>query len=212
MTDYQELIMAVRAGDDEAACEISDNLLAAQVLPLEIIDNGLLVAMDEIGRLFKEEEIYIPEVMMAAQTVSVVIDKLKPLLNADIVSKGKVVIGTVKGDMHDIGKDLVALLLSSNGFEVINLGTDVSPEQFIAAAQEHNADIVALSALLTITMVNMGETIKAFADAGLRDKYNIIVGGAPVDNEYAQEINADGYSEDAAGAVDLCRLLIGGQK
>jgi len=179
---------------------------------MDIIDNGLLVAMDEIGRLFKEEEIYIPEVMMAAQTVSFVIEKIKPLLNADIVSKGKVVIGTVKGDLHDIGKDLVALLLSSNGFEVINLGTDVDSEQFIAAAQEHNADIVALSALLTITMVNMGETIKAFANAGLRDKYKIIIGGAPVDNEYAQEISADGYSEDAAGAVDLCRLIIGGKK
>ena len=212
MVDYQELIMAVRDGDDEAACEISDNLLAAKVAPMDIIDNGLLVAMDEIGRLFKEEEIYIPEVMMAAQTVSFVIEKIKPLLNADIVSKGKVVIGTVKGDLHDIGKDLVALLLSSNGFEVINLGTDVDSEQFIAAAQEHNADIVALSALLTITMVNMGETIKAFANAGLRDKYKIIIGGAPVDNEYAQEISADGYSEDAAGAVDLCRLIIGGKK
>ena len=164
--------------------------------------------MEEIGRLYKEEEIFIPEMMMAAQAVTEVINTLKPHMPAGSGSRGAIVIGTVEGDIHDIGKNLVALLLYSNGYTVHDLGNNVAPDEFVAAAQEYNADIVALSALLTTTMENMDHTIEAFTEAGLRDKVKIIIGGAPVTGEYAEEIGADGYSDDAQGAVELAGRLL----
>ncbi|MCL1976015.1 MAG: corrinoid protein [Firmicutes bacterium] len=202
--DYKSIIMAVIEGEEEQAAELAQKLLSYGAAPLEIIDYGLIPAMAQVGRLFKDGEIYVPEVMMAASVVSFVIERLKPLLAGEISHKGTVVLGTVKGDLHDIGKNLVALLLENNGFKVVDLGADVPPQAFIEAVAIHDPQIVGLSALLTTTMPQMAATIRAFAEAGCRDKVKIIIGGAPVSYGYAAEIAADGYAEDAIGAVDLC--------
>ena len=206
--DYQPIIDAVINGEDDEAQIYAQNLLADGAAPLEIIDCGLIPAMAQVGRLFKEGGMYVPEVMMAAVVVTGVVAKLKPLLAGEINYKGTVVLGTVKGDLHDIGKNLVALLLENNGFKVIDLGADVPPQAFIEAAASHAAQIVGLSALLTTTMPQMAETVRAFEQAGCRDKVKIIIGGAPVTQGYATEIAADGYAEDAVGAVELCQNLI----
>lgn len=208
MVDYQELHDAVLEGEEDDALQQAQLLLDQGISPMEIINDGLIQAMGVVGRLFKEEELFLPEVMMSAEAVSSTIEMLQPYITGNMQSKGTIVIGTVKGDIHDIGKNLVALLLSSNGYTVHDLGSDVSPESFVAAATEHSADIVALSALLTTTMVNMDTTIKFFIEAGLRDKVKIIIGGAPVSAEYAAEIEADGYSEDAQGAVELVGKIL----
>jgi len=206
---YQKLTAAVLEGEEDSVFDATSALLENGVNPLEIINQGLIGAMDEVGQLFKEGELFVPEVMMAAQTVSAAIDRLKPLLKeGDQPYLATVVIGTVKGDLHDIGKNLVALLLENSGFAVINLGVDVSSQKFIDAVVDYNAQIVAMSALLTTTMLQMEETINAFAAAGMRDKVKIIVGGAPLSNEFANSIGADGYSEDALGAVRLCKQLM----
>jgi len=206
--DYQPIIKAVLNGDDDAALEYAQDIMAIGAAPLEIIDGGLLPAMAQVGRLFKEGEIYVPEVMMAAAVVSGVIARLKPLLAGEISNKGTVVLGTVKGDLHDIGKNLVALLLENNGFEVIDLGADIEPQAFVEAAARHGAKIVGLSALLTTTMPQMAKTVRAFEESGSREKVKIIIGGAPVTEMYAKEIAADGYAEDAVGAVELCHSLL----
>ncbi len=208
MNEYQKIYDAIIEGDEDKALEEAKTLLAQGVPPIDIINQGLITAMEEIGRLYKEEEIFIPEMMMAAQAVTEVINTLKPHMPAGSGSRGAIVIGTVEGDIHDIGKNLVALLLYSNGYTVHDLGNNVAPDEFVAAAQEYNADIVALSALLTTTMENMDHTIEAFTEAGLRDKVKIIIGGAPVTVEYAEEIGADGYSDDAQGAVELAGRLL----
>ena len=208
MNEYQKIYDAIIEGDEDKALEEAKTLLAQGVPPIDIINQGLITAMEEIGRLYKEEEIFIPEMMMAAQAVTEVINTLKPHMPAGSGSRGAIVIGTVGGDIHDIGKNLVALLLYSNGYTVHDLGNNVAPDEFVAAAQEYNADIVALSALLTTTMENMDHTIEAFTEAGLRDKVKIIIGGAPVTGEYAEEIGADGYSDDAQGAVELAGRLL----
>ena len=208
MTDYRKIFDAVLDGDDDIAQKEAKDLLGKGVAPMELINEGLLAAMEEVGRLFKADELFIPEVMMSAQTVQGVIEMIKPQLEGNAVSRGVVVIGTVKGDLHDIGKNLVSLLLSSNGYTVHDLGNDVAPEDFVAAAKEHKADVVALSALLTTTMINMDATINAFKSAGDRDRVKIIIGGAPVDQTYADEIGADGYAEDAQGAVELANSLL----
>ncbi len=208
---YDKIIAAVLSGDTEMAAAEAKLLTDNGVDPLQVIDQGLIVAMGEVGRLFKENEIFVPEVMMSAHTVTMVIEQLKPLLKEERASLGTIIIGTVKGDLHDIGKNLVALLLANNGFKVIDLGNDVSPERFVSEAKANNCDIIALSALLTTTMINMDATIKAFNDADYRQQVKIIIGGAPVTADYAVEINADGYSEDAASAVDLCKHLMQNQ-
>jgi len=208
MEQYELLIKAVMDGDQEAAIVAKDNLLAAGAKPLVIIERGLVAAMNDVGLLFKEGEIFVPEVIMASNCVLEIIEQLKLLIGGQAISKGTVVIGTVKGDLHDIGKNLVRLLLESNGFRVVDLGADVAPERFIAAAQAESADIVALSALLTTTMLNMRAAIEAFTEAGCRDRLKIIVGGAPVSPEFAAQIGADGYAENAAEAVALCQSLL----
>lgn len=206
---YQKLSAAVLEGEEEAVFEATSALLENGAPPLEIINHGLIGAMDEVGQLFKEGELFVPEVMMAAETVSAAIDRLKPLLKeGDQPYLATVVIGTVKGDLHDIGKNLVALLLENSGFAVVNLGVDISAQQFIDAVVEKNAQIVAMSALLTTTMLQMEETVRAFEAAGMREKVKIIVGGAPLSQDFANMIGADGYSEDALGAVRLCKKLM----
>jgi len=165
--------------------------------------------MDAVGRDFKAGELFVPEVLIAARAMRAGMDILKPLLaEADVPSAGKYAVGTVKGDLHDIGKNLVRMMIEGGGFEVLDLGVDVSPEGFVEAVRENQPDIIGLSALLTTTMTNMKAVIEALEEAGLRDSVKIMIGGAPVTDAYAQEIGADGYAADAATAVDIARELM----
>lgn len=185
------------------------SLIDAGVAPLDIINDGLINGMNIVGPKFKAGEMFVPEVLMSAKAMAAGVELVKPLIaSEDMPSLGKVVIGTVKGDLHDIGKNLVGMMLESTGFTVINLGIDIPPEKFLEAAKENNADIVAMSALLTTTMLAMKETIDLFVEAGMRDKVKMIVGGAPVSQEFSDEIGADGCSPDAAAACDLCKELL----
>lgn len=177
--------------------------------PETILNQGMVAAMAEVGRLFEEGEYFVPEMLVAARAMQAGLSILKPkLVQADVKAVGKVVAGTVKGDLHDIGKNLVCMMLEGASFEIIDLGSDVSPEKFVEAVQSHNADIVAMSALLTTTMPNMKVTIDALKAAGLRDKVKVMVGGAPVTPEFAREIGADGTAPDASQAVTLAKSLL----
>jgi 5-methyltetrahydrofolate--homocysteine methyltransferase len=175
----------------------------------KILYDGLIPAMAEVGRLFEEGEYYVPEMLIAARAMKAGLAILKPyLVQANVVSAGKVAIATVKGDLHDIGKNLVSLMLEGAGFEIVNLGVDASPDSFVDAVKNHNVDVIAMSALLTTTMVRMKETIEALKTEGLRDQVKVIVGGAPITQAYADEIGADGYAPDASQAVTLTQALL----
>ena len=174
----------------------------------EVLNEAMIPAMAEVGTLFEEGEFFIPEMLVAARTMSAGMEIIKPLLTGSgTASCGKVVIGTVAGDLHDIGKNLVALMLEGNGFEVVDLGADVAPEKFVEAIREHRPQVVALSALVTTTMPAMGKVIEAIAAAGLRDQVKVMVGGAPLSQAYSDSIGADGYSSDANEAVALAKKL-----
>lgn len=176
----------------------------------KILSDGLIAGMMVIGDKFKNNEIFVPEVLIASKATHAGMDVLKPILSeSDIEPIGKVALGTVKEDLHDIGKNLVGMMLEGNGFEVIDLGIDVAPEKFVEAIKEHNVDIVAMSSLITSTLDNLVETIRTIEEAGLRDKVKIMVGGAPVTEEYAKKIGADGYGKDATAAAENARLLLG---
>ena len=175
----------------------------------EILNEGMIAAMAEVGRLFEEGEYFVPEMLIAARAMQKGLEILKPHLSeADVKSSGKVAIGTVKGDLHDIGKNLVAMMLEGAAFEVIDLGTDVSPERFIQAVKENGAQIIAMSALLTTTMPNMKNTIEALKEAGIRDQVKVMIGCAPVTQNYADQIGADGFAEDASRAVAKAKSLL----
>lgn len=183
--------------------------LDAGLEPVAILNEGMIAAMTEVGRRFSEGEYYVPEMLVSARTMQEGLAVLKPyLVQAKVQSAGKVLAGTVRGDLHDIGKNLVCMMLEGAGFEIQDLGTDVPPQRFVEAARASNPDIVALSALLTTTMPNMKATIDALTAAGLRDKVKVIVGGAPVTEGFARQIGADGYAPDATGAVDLAKSLM----
>lgn len=183
--------------------------LASQMPPEEILNEGLIAAMDEVGKRFEAGEYYVPEMLIAARAMQAGLGILKPyMLEKNITAKGKVVMGTVKGDLHDIGKNLVSMMLEGAGFEVLDLGTDVPPEKFVAAAQEYRPNLIGLSALLTTTMQNMKSTIEALSRAGLRGEVKIIIGGAPVTDAYAGTVGADGYAADASRAVSLAKSLV----
>jgi 5-methyltetrahydrofolate--homocysteine methyltransferase len=174
----------------------------------QILNDGMIAAMNHVGKLFEEGEFFVPEMLIAARAMQAGLAILKPYLaQAEVKAAGRVVAGTVKGDLHDIGKNLVCMLLEGAGFEIIDLGTDVAPEKFVQVIQEGRADIVALSALLTTTMPNMKVTIEALKAAGVRDKAKVIIGGAPVTQAYADQIGADGYAPDASRAVALAKSL-----
>jgi len=206
----QELAQAVINGNAPNAKELAQKAIDNGMDPGEVLNQGLIVGMNEVGRRFKANEFYVPEVLIAARAMHAAMDVLKPLLaQSDMEPAGKVIIGTVKGDLHDIGKNLVAMMLEGGGFEVIDLGVDVSPEKFLEAVNEHQPNLVGLSALLTTTMPAMKTTIDALVEAGVRDKVKVMIGGAPVTQRYADEIKADGYAPDAASAVDLARELAG---
>jgi corrinoid protein of di/trimethylamine methyltransferase len=209
MSELEKLHEAVIEGDWKAAAAATEAAIAAGVTPLTIVSGCLVPAMDEVGRRFECEEYFVPEMLLSARAMKASMQIVRPLLVATGAEPiGRVVIGTVKGDLHDIGKNLVASMLEGGGFEVIDLGADVAPERFIEAAASKNANLVALSALLTVTMTSMKTTIDAFQTAGLRDKVKIMVGGAPVTQQYADAIGADGYGESAGAAVALARKLV----
>ena len=176
----------------------------------KLLKEAMIPAMDEVGKLFEQGEFFIPEMLVAARSMSAGMEIIKPKLKeANVETLGVVVVGTAEGDLHDIGKNLVGMMLEGAGFEVHDLGPDVSPEKFIAAVKEFNANIVAISALVTTTMPAMGRTVEAFKAAGIRDQVKIIVGGAPLSQSYAASIGADGYSADATDAVVLAKRLLG---
>jgi 5-methyltetrahydrofolate--homocysteine methyltransferase len=185
--------------------------LAAGIPPATILNEGMIAAMNQVGKLFEEGEFFVPEMLISARAMQAGLAVLKPKLAlADIKATGRVAAGTVKGDLHDIGKNLVCMLLEGAGFEVIDLGTDVAPEKFIEVIKEGKADLIALSALLTTTMPNMRATIEGLKAAGLRDQAKVMIGGAPVTQAYADQIGADGYAPDASRAVALAKSLMGG--
>lgn len=200
---------SVIEGDMTGVTAGVDAALDAGIEAGEILQAGLIPAMAEVGRLFEEGEYYVPEMLVAARAMKTGLERIRPLLvQSGIKPAGKVVVGTVKGDLHDIGKNLVAMMLEGAGFEIKDLGTDVSPEKFVAALKGDSVDLVGLSALLTTTMPMMKSTIRAIIEAGLRDQVKIIVGGAPVTPSYAEEIGADGYAPDASRAVSLAKQLV----
>lgn len=197
-------------GDMNLTKEKVQEAIDAGVAPGEILQEGLVAAMAEVGRLFEEGEYFVPEMLIAARAMKAGLALLKPLLvEADVKPAGKVAAGTVKGDLHDIGKNLVCMMLEGAGFEIVDLGVDVSPEQFLGAVTEQGVGVVAMSALLTTTMPNMKVTVDALKEAGVRDKVKVIIGGAPVTDAYANEIGADGYAPDASRAVALAKSLVG---
>lgn len=204
----QELFNGILNGDNKGVPQKVQTALDAGIDASRILNEGMIAAMAEVGRLFEEGEYYVPEILISARSMQAGLAVLKPhLMQANIKSAGKVVAGTVKGDLHDIGKNLVCMMLEGAGFEIYDLGTDVSPEKFVTFLQEQEVDIVALSALLTTTMPNMKATIEALRQAGLRERVKVIIGGAPVTDSYAQQIGADGYSPDASRAVSLAKSL-----
>ena len=209
MADLKKLYDAILNGDAKTSAAITREALDAGSEPMDLITGYMIPAMNEVGKLFECEEYFVPELLLSGRAMKASMELLRPLLaQKGVEPVGRVVIGTVKGDLHDIGKNLVACMLEGGGFEVIDLGADVAPEVFIAAVKERKAKIVALSALLTVTMNSMRTTIQAFQNAGIRDQVKVMVGGAPVTKQFADEIGADGFSENASAAVALARTLV----
>lgn len=208
MVDLKQLYDAILNGDHKTAVAVTKQALSEGITPMELITKYMSPAMDEVGRLFECEEYFVPELLLSGRAMKAALELLQPLLAASGAEPaGRVVIGTVKGDLHDIGKNLVASMLEGAGFEVHDLGADVAPEKFVAAVQEHKPDLVCLSALLTVTMPGMRDVVEALKNAGLRDQIRVLVGGAPVTSEFANEIGADGYAENAGVAVAAARRL-----
>ena len=200
---------AILQGDRDTAIAETKGALDQGADPVTILNEGMIAAMSEVGRLFEEGEYFVPEMLVAARAMKESLGILKPhLASAEVASAGVVVAGTVQGDLHDIGKNLVCIMLEGAGFEVIDLGTDVSAEQFLHALETHEADLLAMSALLTTTMPRMRSVIEAVEEADLRDRVQIMVGGAPLSEQYAREIDADGFAPDASRAVSLARSLV----
>jgi 5-methyltetrahydrofolate--homocysteine methyltransferase len=209
MSLFEDLQQAIIDGKAPVAKEITERGLKEGLKPHEFFPKAIVPAMDEVGRRMRDCEFFIPEVLIAARAARTATEILRPLLReGSLKSAGTVVCGTVKGDLHDIGKNIVAMMLESAGFRIVDLGVDVSAEKFAAAAREEQANIVALSALLTTTMVNMKAVIDALSAAGLRNKVKVLVGGAPLTDSWAHSIGADGYGKDAPAAVELARTLV----
>ena len=210
MTDLKALHDAVVDGDAKTAKALTDAAVKAGVAPSDLLGKALIPAMDEVGRRFECNEYFVPELLISARAMKGSMEIIRPLLaKSGAQPTGKVAIGTVKGDLHDIGKNLVAAMLEGGGFEIIDLGVDVAPEKFVAAVAEKGANIICLSALLTTTMPSMKDTLAALNAAGIRNKVKVMIGGAPITDAYAKEIGADGYSDNASSAVQLARRLVG---
>jgi 5-methyltetrahydrofolate--homocysteine methyltransferase len=206
----QQIASNLYDGEDETVAELVQKALDQGMSPDEVLQDGLIAGMDEVGRDFKAGELFVPEVLIAARAMHAGMGVLRPLLaESEVPSASKYLIGTVKGDLHDIGKNLVKMMLEGAGFETVDLGTDVEPHTFVAAVREHKPKLVGMSALLTTTMVQMRATVDALEEAGVRESVKIMVGGAPVTEAFAHEIGADAYAPDAATAVDVARELGG---
>jgi corrinoid protein of di/trimethylamine methyltransferase len=212
MERFERIYEAILKGDNKGAVEVAQEAVDGGENPQDLIDRGMIPAMAEVGRRFEDEVYFVPELLLSARAMKGALALLRPLLaeGGGGARMGSVVLGTVQGDLHDIGKNLVAAMLEGAGFEVLDLGADVSPEQFVNAVKEHAAGLVGLSALLTVTMPSMKGTIDALEEAGLRDQVKVLVGGAPLSQEYAEEIHADGYADNAAAAVRMAQQLVGG--
>ncbi len=210
MSDFKALSEAIIAGDTKTAVAETQKSLDAGSNVQDILNKGLIAAMDETGDRFSKGLLFVPQMLRAAKTMQECMKLIEPLLQeGDVTSKGKVLIGTVKGDLHDIGKNLVSMMMEGAGFSITDLGVDVPPEKFAQKAQEVEPDILAMSALLSTTMPAMPQTIEALEKAGIRDKVKVMIGGAPVTEEYARQIRADAYASDAGSAVTRAKKLLG---
>jgi 5-methyltetrahydrofolate--homocysteine methyltransferase len=208
---YGQLSEAVLGGNLKDIKRLTQAALDSGLAPQQVLDQGLLPGMDEVGQRFKVGDMFIPEVLLSARTMAAAMDVLKPLLAGGQSSgRGTVVIGTVQGDLHNIGKNLVAMMLEGAGFTVVDLGIDVKPQAFVDAAKQHKPQLLGMSALLTTTMPRMGDTVRALREAGIRDQIKIMVGGAPVTEDFVKKIGADAYAPNAASAVDIAKELVGG--
>jgi 5-methyltetrahydrofolate--homocysteine methyltransferase len=205
----QDIYDSILSGQNTVTPKAVQSAIDAGVAPAKVLNEGMIAAMAKVGQLFEEGEYYVPEMLVSARAMQSGLAILKPLLKeAKVASAGRVAIGTVKGDLHDIGKNLVAMMLEGAGFEIKDMGTDVTPEKFVEAVKTGGVDVVALSALLTTTMTNMKVTVEALKQAGVREKVKVIIGGAPVTDSFAQQIGADGYAPDASKAVSLAKGLL----
>jgi 5-methyltetrahydrofolate--homocysteine methyltransferase len=201
---------AVRDGQQDSAVDLVRSALAEGVDPARILAEGLIPGMQSLGELFKDGQAFLPEIMISGRAMNMALKELRPrLVDAEVAKEGTVVLGTVQGDLHDIGKSLVGMLLEGNGFVVIDLGVDVAAAAFVEAAREHSADVVALSALLTTTIPQFALVVRSLDEAGLRDKVKIMIGGAPVSRALADEVGAQGFAEDCVTAVDEAKRLVG---
>jgi 5-methyltetrahydrofolate--homocysteine methyltransferase len=206
----EDIRSGIITGNAKLVQEKVQAALSARLPPGQILNEGMIAAMQEVGRLYEQGEYFVPEMLIAARAMKQGLALLKPhLISANVKPVGKVVAGSVQGDLHDIGKNLVALMLEGAGFEIFDLGADVSPQKFVDAVRANEPDVVAMSALLTTTMPRMKDTVEALKAAGLREQVKVMIGGAPVTEAYAREIGADGYGSDASQAVSLARSLIG---
>ena len=206
MANFEEISKYLIEGNANKVKELTQQAVDGGTPAGDILKKALIPGMDIVGKKFRANEFYVPEVLIAARAMHAAMDVLKPLLaEGDVETAGKVLLGTVQGDLHDIGKNLVRMMLEGGGFEVIDMGTDVKPEAFVEAIKKEKPDIVGLSALLTTTMVNMKDTLNAISEAGIRDQVKVMIGGAPVTQRYTDEIGADGYAADASSAVDVAR-------
>jgi 5-methyltetrahydrofolate--homocysteine methyltransferase len=209
MDQINAIYQAVLEGDAPGAKAGVAAALQSGLSADQIMQEGLIAAMGEVGRQYEAGDLFVPEMLIAARAMSAGLEILKPLLaQSGIKTTGSIVIGTVKGDLHDIGKNLVGMMLEGAGFEVVDLGTDVTPDKFVEAVKQHKPQLVAMSALLTTTMSSMVNTIKALKEAGVRDQVKVIIGGAPVTDSYAQQIGADGFAPDASSAARLAKSLV----
>jgi len=205
----QDIFDSILNGQQKVTSAKVQAALEQGIAPATVLNEAMVAAMAEVGRLFEEGEYFVPEMLIAARAMQSGLAILKPaLVKADVKPIGKVALGTVKGDLHDIGKNLVSMMLEGASFEIVDLGTDVAPEKFVDAVQNSGANFIAMSALLTTTMPNMKAVVEALKAAGLRDKVRVMVGGAPVTDAYAKEIGADGYAPDASRAVALAKSLL----
>jgi 5-methyltetrahydrofolate--homocysteine methyltransferase len=209
MTELSKLYDAILNGEEQLAVELTREALKESIDPVELINKWMIPATDEAGKRFEEQDFFFPELLMAGRAMKAALDILRPILaNSGVPPAGRVAIGTVKGDLHDIGKNMVASMLEGAGFEVIDIGIDAPPEKFVEAVKNSSPNILGISALLTTTMPEMKKVIDALVQSGVRDQAKVIVGGAPVTQEFANEIGADGYGENAATAVALVRSLL----
>lgn len=209
---FKQMAQAVIDGDDDEATALAQQALAQGVDPLEAINKGYTAGMDVVGELYSTGDYFLPDLILGGEAMKAALATLEPALKASGQARevlGIVVLGSVKGDIHEIGKSLVGSMLSANGFEVFDLGIDIEADEFVAKAREYNADIVALSALLTTTMLHQRDVIELLAEAGFRDRVKVMVGGSPVTQGWADQIGADGFAEDAAGAVVVAKRLMG---